>query len=61
MSLTTKNYNLIKPELTDRADITAFNDNWDKIDDQLKVTNENISKAIEVTPNKTDYYEATLV
>lgn len=35
MSTVTNNYNLIKPELTDPADITAFNENWDKIDAQL--------------------------
>lgn len=33
MSTTTKNFGLIKPELTDAADITAMNENWDKIDD----------------------------
>ena len=36
MSKTTTNYNLIKPELTDVADITAMNPNWDKIDEELK-------------------------
>ena len=36
MSKTTTNFNLIKPELTDPADITAMNENWDKIDEQLK-------------------------
>lgn len=30
--LTTKNLGLLKPELTDPADITALNENWDKID-----------------------------
>lgn len=35
MSTTTKNYSLIKPELTDAADITAMNENWDKIDNEL--------------------------
>lgn len=32
MSTTTTNFGLIKPELTDVADITAMNENWDKID-----------------------------
>jgi hypothetical protein len=32
MSTTTTNLGLIKPELTDPADITATNPNWDKID-----------------------------
>lgn len=35
MSLSTKNFGLIKPELTDAADITAFNSNWDIIDEEL--------------------------
>lgn len=32
MSTTTKNLGLVKPQLTDVADITAMNPNWDKID-----------------------------
>ncbi len=32
MSTLTPNLGLIKPELTDAADITAMNANWDKID-----------------------------
>lgn len=32
---TTTNLGLVKPELTDVADITAMNDNWDKIDSVL--------------------------
>ena len=35
MSTKTKNYGLIKPELKDAADITAMNENWDKIDEAL--------------------------
>lgn len=35
MSTTTPNRGLIKPELTDAADITAFNSNWDIIDEEL--------------------------
>lgn len=35
MSKTTTNYKLIKPELTDVADITAMNKNWDIIDSEL--------------------------
>lgn len=31
----TTNYNLNKPELTDPADITALNSNWDIIDTEL--------------------------
>lgn len=33
MSTLTKNLKLIKPELTDAADITAYNENWDKLDE----------------------------
>lgn len=36
MSTKTTNYEFIKPELTDSADITATNGNWDKIDTELK-------------------------
>lgn len=35
MSTTTTKYKLIKPELSDPANITAFNENWDIIDEQL--------------------------
>lgn len=37
MSTKTTNYELIKPALTDPADITAINSNWDIIDTTLKV------------------------
>ena len=40
MSTTTTNYGLVKPELTDAADITAMNANWDKIDSELKNSSE---------------------
>ena len=36
MSTTTTNLGLIKPELTDAADITAMNENWDKIDSKIQ-------------------------
>lgn len=35
MSTTTKNLGLVKPELTDAADITATNENWDVVDEKL--------------------------
>ena len=35
MSTTTPNLGLVKPELTDAADITAMNTNWDTIDEKL--------------------------
>ena len=37
MSTLTTNYNLIKPSLTDVADITAMNPNWDTIDGMLGI------------------------
>lgn len=36
MSTTTTNYQFHKPELTDPADITKLNPNWDNIDSELK-------------------------
>jgi hypothetical protein len=36
MSTSTANFGLVKPELTDAADITMMNDNWDKVDKLLK-------------------------
>ena len=38
MSTLTQNYNLVKPDLTDPADVTAWNGNWDIIDDKLAKT-----------------------
>lgn len=35
MSTTTTKYKLVKPELTDVADITAMNGNWDTLDTNL--------------------------
>lgn len=43
MSTTTPNLGLVKPDLTDMADITAMNSNWDKIDTALKNLNRNIN------------------
>ena len=48
MSTKTTNFELIKPELTDPADITAFNGNWDKIDEQLGKVSEGASKSVVV-------------
>lgn len=36
MSTKTTNYELVMPDLTDAADITAMNPNWTKIDTELK-------------------------
>ena len=48
MSTTTTNFGLIKPELSDPADITALNENWDKIDENLKAAIESGAKSIVV-------------
>lgn len=42
MSKTTANFGLIKPELTDAADITNTNQNWDIVDEQLKNTKDRL-------------------
>lgn len=46
MSTTTTNYGLVKPELTDAADITAMNPNWDKIDEELSNIGETVEEAL---------------
>lgn len=43
MSILTKFYNFIKPELTDAADITATNENWDKVDSTFKSMDDNLN------------------
>lgn len=48
MSKTTTNLGLIKTELTDPADITAFNTNWDIIDQELSKPTNSASKSIVV-------------
>ena len=35
MSKTTPNHGFIKPELSDVADITMMNENWDKLDAEI--------------------------
>lgn len=57
MSTTTSNYGLLKPELSDTADITAYNSNWDKIDEEL--TNLK-SKAVPASSDDGTAYYATL-
>lgn len=48
MSTTTTNFGLIKPELSDPADITAFNANWDKIDEKLQESAGGVTKSVVV-------------
>ena len=43
MSKTTTNFGFIKPELTDSADITQTNPNWDKVDSELKNVNDRVN------------------
>ena len=40
MATKTANYNFVKPELSDVADITAQNPNWDTLDANLKEMSE---------------------
>ena len=46
MATKTSNYEFIKPELTDVADITATNENWDKIDEQLNDITEDLANCL---------------
>lgn len=43
MASTTENYYFRKPSLSDSADITAFNDNFDRIDTLFTRVNENLN------------------
>ena len=36
MSTQTDKYGFVKPEITDPADITALNGNWDMVENELK-------------------------
>jgi hypothetical protein len=46
MSTKTSNLCLIKPELTDAADITGMNSNWDKLDEQITLLSSGASKSV---------------
>lgn len=61
MATTTSKYNLIKPELSDAADITAFGANWDVIDAELTKLSESVGIPI-VTAESEDgiAYHATV-
>lgn len=62
MSTKTTNYQFVKPELTDPADITAMNGNWDTIDTKFKEQHDSINEINNkyttinntVTQNKTE-------
>lgn len=49
MSTTTTNFGLLKPGSTDPADITKFNENWDKIDRELLNSREIFIAEVNVT------------
>lgn len=52
MSTTTSNYDLVKPELGDPADITAMNSNWDTIDNKLGEINDQLNDRIAVAQSE---------
>jgi hypothetical protein len=55
MSLTTEKYGLIVPEINDAADITAYNDNWYKIDSEFENVNtdiDNVNRRVDDVPNQ---------
>ena len=54
MSTKTPNFNLLKPELTDAADITKYNTNWDIIDENLGKGN-GIPKVIATSTDGVEY------
>lgn len=63
MATNTTNYNLVKPELNDFADIRVINGNMDIIDAQLKrvsdiaITNNDIDYVIEHITSGRSYYD----
>lgn len=63
MSTTTKNYKLIVPALTDVADITALNENWNKIDTELakRVTLDTNGKVPEAQLPDMDYIPMDMI
>ena len=58
MSTTTTNYGLVKPALTDPANIEVMNPNWDLIDEKLytleSATSSEVVKTITVLPEMWD-------
>jgi hypothetical protein len=58
MSTKTKNYDLYKPELSDPADVTKMNVNWDRIDEELARSG---TKIVSVTSNDGITYTGELM
>lgn len=54
MSVLTQNLNLIKPELTDIADITMMNQNWDTIDSSIKELTDSLNDSLDADSNASD-------
>ena len=54
MSTTTSKYKFIKPALGDPADITAQNQNWDKVETQLNLQNGAFENLQETTMSMLD-------
>ncbi len=58
MSTTTTNYDLVKPDLTDTADITVINGDLDVIDATLKTIADGVADTVGLTkPNLTPYFD----
>lgn len=55
MSTETTNLKLIKPELTDAADITAMNANWDKIDESIIDLRQRASRVFDPAKSTDDW------
>jgi hypothetical protein len=58
MSTQTTNLKLVKPELTDVADITAFNSNWDKLDEKFNSNGKIKSDSLDIETLVSDLEEA---
>lgn len=59
MSTRTNNYGLIVPELTDTADITNYNENWQILDDTLRSHSKSLSDLSEALSEQEAALDAT--
>ena len=60
MSTRTQNLNLFKPELTDISDITAMNENWDKIDSTFNELSDSLDNPVNAASISYDNSNSTL-
>lgn len=60
MSTRTQNLNLFKPELTDISDITAMNENWDKIDSTFEELSNELNAPVNAAGVSYDNSNSTL-